>query len=245
MRTVKAGSTSVILDDILIFDTTSTTGEGLPGLAFDTAGLTCYYHRNTGNASVAVTLATMTLGTWATGGFKKVDDTNMPGIYSFCPPDAALASGAQSVTFCFQGAANMAPTFVTVELTVNDQQVAGATATALATLQTTANTINTGVNATSIGGSSTAATVLAAMHAGFETGTAQAGAASTITLRAGAVATNDYYKDQVIFISSGTGAGQTNRITGYVGSTKVATVETAWAVQPNNTSVYVVLGRIG
>ena len=46
-------------------------------------------------------------------------------------------------------------------------------------------------------------------------------------------------------IYSGTGAGQTNQITGYNGSTKVATVETAWATQPDSTSLYVVLGRIG
>ena len=50
---------------------------------------------------------------------------------------------------------------------------------------------------------------------------------------------------QVIFILSGTGAGQTNRITAYDGSTKVATVGTAWVTQPDNTSVYLVLGRVG
>lgn len=96
-----------------------------------------------------------------------------------------------------------------------------------------------------LNGSSTAAANLSAVYAAFETGTATAGGASTVTLRAGASATNDYFKDQVIFLLSGTGAGQTNRISGYVGSTKIATVETAWVTQPDNTSVYFVLGRIG
>lgn len=122
MRDVKAGSTSVILDDVFIQDSSSTTGAGLGGLVFNTASLTCYYHRNTASASTSIALATMTLGTWATNGFKEVDATNMKGVYSFCPPDAAVASGAQSVTFYFQGAANMAPRPYTIQLTATDVQ---------------------------------------------------------------------------------------------------------------------------
>ncbi len=82
-------------------------------------------------------------------------------------------------------------------------------------------------------------------YAGIETGTAQGGGASTITLRAAASGSNDFYKDQVVFLISGTGAGQTNRITSYVGSTQIATVETAWIIPPDNTTVYMVLGRVG
>lgn len=70
------------------------------------------------------------------------------------------------------------------------------------------------------------------------TGTAQAGAAQTITLDAGASGTDDLYKDHVIRITSGTGAGQIRRIASYVGATKVATVERAWGTSPDNTSVF-------
>lgn len=101
------------------------------------------------------------------------------------------------------------------------------------------------VDTVQVAGNTTAVTNLANQYSVLETGTAQAGAASTITLRSGASAVNDFYKDQVVFIISGTGAVQTNRITGYVGATKVATVGTAWVTQPNNTSVYQVLGRVG
>jgi hypothetical protein len=73
------------------------------------------------------------------------------------------------------------------------------------------------------------------------TDTAQAGAASTITLATGASATTDIYKGNQIRVQSGTGAGQTRVITGYVGSTKVATVDRAWTTNPDNTSVYSVL----
>lgn len=100
-------------------------------------------------------------------------------------------------------------------------------------------------NVVQIAGSTTAGTNLSNTYAAFETGTAQSGGASTITLRSGASSVNDIYKDQVIFLLSGTGSPQTNRISSYVGSSKVATVETAWVTQPDNTSVYLVVGRIG
>lgn len=99
-------------------------------------------------------------------------------------------------------------------------------------------------NVTRLNGSTTPAANLAAAYAGYETGTAQAGGASSITLRSGASATTDFFKNQAVWILSGTGAGQSNRITAYNGGTKVATVETAWATQPDNTSVYAVLGRV-
>ncbi len=73
-------------------------------------------------------------------------------------------------------------------------------------------------------------------------GTAQAGAASTITLAAGASATDDYYNSATIHITGGTGSGQTRTISDYVGSTKVATVDSAWTTQPDATSVYEISG---
>lgn len=69
-------------------------------------------------------------------------------------------------------------------------------------------------------------------------GTAQGGAASTITLAAGASATTDFYKDRPVRIVAGTGAGQVRSITAYNGATKIATVDKAWAVNPDNTSQY-------
>ena len=74
-------------------------------------------------------------------------------------------------------------------------------------------------------------------------GTAQAGAASTITLAAGASASDDAYNDHVIYIASGAGANQWRKITDYNGTTKVATVSPAWTTQPDNTSAYVVYSQ--
>lgn len=77
------------------------------------------------------------------------------------------------------------------------------------------------------------------------TGTAQAGGNTTITLDSGASATNNFYQNQVVRILSGTGAGQTNTISSYVGSTKVATCIATWATNPDNTSVFAIYSSQG
>lgn len=70
------------------------------------------------------------------------------------------------------------------------------------------------------------------------TGTAAAGAAGTITLAAGSSGTNDIYKYLGVDIISGTGAGQSRVIYGYVGATRVASIEPDWVTTPDTTSVY-------
>ena len=67
-------------------------------------------------------------------------------------------------------------------------------------------------------------------------GTATAGGTDTITLPSDASAIDDFYNDMSAQIPSGTGAGQEQTITDYVGATRVATVTTNWSVQPDNTS---------
>jgi len=77
------------------------------------------------------------------------------------------------------------------------------------------------------------------------TGTAQAGASTTITLDASALANDDIYNGSTITITGGTGAGQVRVISDYVGSTKVATVSVAWATTPDNTSTFSVASQVG
>jgi hypothetical protein len=67
---------------------------------------------------------------------------------------------------------------------------------------------------------------------------AQAGGTSTITLDTGASATNDLYNGNIVAILAGTGTGQNKVMTGYVGSTKVATVDSPWVITPDATSVF-------
>lgn len=79
------------------------------------------------------------------------------------------------------------------------------------------------------------------VHPDLATGTAAAGAASSITLASDADPRASYYVGARIAITSGTGAGQVRRISAYVGDTKVATVATAWTTAPDATSVYATL----
>jgi hypothetical protein len=119
-----AVGTTSYLARVFIQDSSSVTGAGLTGLAFNTASLVCYRARDDdGNAAgTAITLATATRGTWTSGGFVEKDSANMPGIYEFGIPNAALATGSKTVDIIFKGAANMAPLVLEIELTaVNNQ----------------------------------------------------------------------------------------------------------------------------
>ena len=119
---ITKGATSVILP-ISIFDSSSTTGAKLAGLVYNTASLTAYYNRSgAAGAATAITLATATKGTWATGGFVAIDGTNMPGDYELHIPDTALATGANTVLVQLKGAANMVPKNILIELTSVDMQ---------------------------------------------------------------------------------------------------------------------------
>jgi len=111
----KAGTTSEIWQ-VFIRDSSKTDGSGLTGLTSASSGLTAYYHRDTDTTATAITLVTMTVGTFTSSGFKEIDSTNMPGWYQFCPPNAALAAGARSCGFMLKGATNMAPMPIEVDL---------------------------------------------------------------------------------------------------------------------------------
>ena len=74
--------------------------------------------------------------------------------------------------------------------------------------------------------------------------TAAGGGASSMTLEAEAGITDAVesvagFVGCAIYIISGTGAGQSpNRITAYDNNTRLATVENAWSIIPDNTSIY-------
>lgn len=70
------------------------------------------------------------------------------------------------------------------------------------------------------------------------TGTAQGGAAQAITLATTESSTDDALLGDCLLVLSGTGAGQWRQIVTYTGATRVAGVDRAWAIAPDNTSVY-------
>lgn len=122
MRIIKKGATSQSLY-FEVLDSTSTTGGRKTGLVYNTASLTAYYTRNRGLAT-AITLATLAAAdsAFSSGGFKEVDATNSPGLYRLDVPDAAFATGADSVVVTIKGATGMAQSDVEVQLVAADLQ---------------------------------------------------------------------------------------------------------------------------
>lgn len=114
-KLIRAGATDQTLD-IFIQNSSSTTGAGLTGLAYNSASLTCYYRKGATGSATALTLATQTVGgAHSDGGFVEIDATNMPGMYRLDLSDTIVAA-AGSVTLMLKGATNMAP--VAIELQV-------------------------------------------------------------------------------------------------------------------------------
>lgn len=117
---IAKGSTSQILE-IFIQDSSSAAGSGLPNLNFNSAGLQCYYHRNTSASVVQLSLASGIVGTFVPSGFVAVDNTKMPGFYQICLPDSAYATGANSVAAVVRGAASMLA--VPMEIQLSDANI--------------------------------------------------------------------------------------------------------------------------
>ena len=122
-RKLFAGITSVSLP-IVVQDTSSTTGGGLAGVVFNSAGIVAEYRRQGQSTWTAITLVTNTLGTYTSGGF--IVDGARVGAYEFCPPDAAFAAGARWVAIRIRGVTNMYPVDIEVELDVVNYQSATA-----------------------------------------------------------------------------------------------------------------------
>lgn len=72
-----------------------------------------------------------------------------------------------------------------------------------------------------------------------ETGTAVTGGSTWVRLGSGASSEDNYYQGWTIDITGGLGAGQTKRISYYVGSSKDAYISPdTWTTTPDNTSTY-------
>lgn len=113
---IKEGTTSKLVK-IFVQDSSATDGSGLTGLLYNTASLSAYYLPEGDATATSITLATATVGTFTSGGFKEVDSTNLPGVYEVGLPDAVIdATSEGSVIVMLKGAANMAPVLLEVEL---------------------------------------------------------------------------------------------------------------------------------
>ncbi len=118
---IKAGTTSKSVG-IVVLNSSLSTGAGLTGLAFGTSGLIAYWWQPGVTAPAAITLVTQTItGAYSSGGFVEADATHTPGHYRLDIPNACL-TGATDVIIELNGATNMAPVRLEIELTATDNQ---------------------------------------------------------------------------------------------------------------------------
>jgi hypothetical protein len=222
----KAGSTSEIWQ-IFIQSTAAFDGSGLTGLTNASSGLTAYYHRDTDTTATAISLVSMTVGTFTSSGFKEIDATNMPGWYQFCPPNAALASGAKSCAIHLKGATNMAAVPIEVQLTAVDADSATAFITGVNSLAPPTNwnllsvDSNGRVDVIKINGTSqTARDLGASVLLSSGTGTGQldftSGVVKANTTQVSGTAQTARDLGASVLLSSGTGTGQLDFTSGVV-----------------------------
>lgn len=172
-------------------------------------------------------------------------------------PEEGRASPSNSFTFAFSGTPFVQVTGTIDESSPTSLTLGGGFASAVdrayddTFLQlTTGDAEGTVVHVTSYDGTTKKATVEPALESlpssssGFAiyglSGAVQAsGTTSTaVALDGEASSTDDAYNDMTIEITEGTGVGQVRTVSDYVGSTKVATVSSAFATAPDDTSRY-------
>ena len=120
---VDRGATSRLFH-IFIQDSSVTTGAGLVGLGFASAGLVAAYIRPGEAASTVLTLESATIGTWvaptsdAHMRFGMINPVDMPGWYEIQLPDALLNTTGtrQSLGIILNGATDMAPCNLEIQL---------------------------------------------------------------------------------------------------------------------------------
>lgn len=111
---VYAGLTSQTID-VFLQDSSSSTGQGLAGLAFNTANLVASYRKGATGSRVAITLATQTVGgAYSSGGFAEIDATHMTGVYRLDLPNGAVDTEG-FVTLYLYGATNLLPTALRID----------------------------------------------------------------------------------------------------------------------------------
>lgn len=183
---IVAGTTS---KQTLLFiqDSSSTTGAGRSGLAFNTTGLSATYCF-AGSLPVTITFATLTATTaaFSSGGFIEENVSIMAGWYRFDIPNAALAGTNGQVGIHFFGAASMAPLPVEIELTGWNNQLAFANQTIAAVVGTVAASV-TAMSA-NISGNQTVAQVVAAVAASVTAMSANISGNQTVAAVAASIA---------------------------------------------------------
>lgn len=231
---VKKGSTDRSVT-LRIIDSTDGTPE--TGVAYDTSGIDLWYHRE-GETLTSITEATLASLDAAHSNGGIIHKGN--GVYRLDLPDAAFATGANYVDIggTVTGMIVIGGRVRLVNIDLEDTVRAGLTALPNAAADAAgglAISDGGGLDLDAIG------TNAALAVSGIVSGTAQAGAAGTVTLAAGASATDDIYNGMTVVTTGGTGPGQSRQVYDYNGTTKVASVSPNWQTNPSSDTTYVIV----
>jgi hypothetical protein len=259
---VYAGLTSQTID-IFLQDSSSTTGQGLSGLVFNSASFVASYRKGATGSRTAITLATQTVGgAFSSGGFVEIDATNMKGVYRLDIPNAAVDTEG-FVTLYLYGATNLLPTALRIDcrpLPVDVKKFGGDTqsATDLKDFADAGYDPATNTVAAVLDSAATAALVdliwdeplTGATHnvatssgkrlrqtTAFQQidSTVIDASATTTTFATGLVsAVDNFYNDSMLVFTDGALAGQVRAIYDYVGATKTIILEEALTSAPVN-----------
>jgi hypothetical protein len=92
MDLVQATATPNLIRNVFIADSSASTGAGKTGLTY--ASFKAYYKRNKGASSAQITLVALTApGVYQSGAIGEIDSVNLPGLYEFHIPNAAVSGG--------------------------------------------------------------------------------------------------------------------------------------------------------
>lgn len=220
----------------------TSTGAPKTGLLFSSAGL--IISTKTDNEASAInytqagsTIETITtLGTYAAPTvnkcrFKEVDATNLPGLYQFQFTDTRFSvSSSRKLNIVVSGASCYGA--YEIVLTGYDPYGQPLTAQDFRNAMTLAETAGTPADG------SIDNYLLGSIS---RTNIAQAGASGSITLDPGASAVDNYYTNDLVFIISGAGAGQSRFISAYTGASRIAAVAPNWSTPPDGTSKFFII----
>lgn len=260
-----SGNTSLKIR-VRLFD--STTWLGKTALAFNTSGLIISTIGDAESSPTNYTTAgstiedITTLGTFAQPSstkcrFKKIDDTNMPGLYEIQFRDDRHAAITQYMDVIVSGASGLADSDTyriwlkpvaanTRQYLNNAVPAANVSGVPIVDAKYLNGTLQTAYD---LGGGvilANGAVSLAKLGTDLAWlsqpayGTCQSGSTSnTIKLAAGASSVDDQHTGGLFLITGGTGYGQAARYcTDYDQATKVATITPPWITTPDNTTTY-------
>jgi len=156
--------------------------------------------------------------------------------------DIAAPSGFAAATFPSGTIANTtnitAGTITTVTNLTNAPTAGDFTSTMKTSLNNATPTVTTG---TISSGAINAASINADTGLILRANTATNSSASTLVLDASASATDSFYVNDWLVVTSGTGVGQVRRISAYTGSSKTATVSPNWTTTPATNGTFTIL----